>query len=408
MQNKTKNLNQNSEQNQNQEKSKKNWQKPICLALNIALLFLIIVSPFIWIMRDGLGPNAYDSNGLEALYRFFMTFYFGPLFLIIFCLRLFIGGCSHCYEKKSPQKEPFSRIVVKIFLAILLLTGLVAIIIGGVFNYKIAHNQTALSEKQVVLITDKTEYQTGEEVKLTVGNNLEEKIFFGIVSLEEYQNNSWTQIVKDIYCECNAKCEKLGFSIKASYSNNYFWNQKIGLCNDLTFGKKLRFKIRLWNNPSDMRERIYYSNEFTIKEKSALDTSNWQTYRNEEYGFEVKYPENLKIYKTEMAYGQNAGYEINFMEEEKLYGTSIKIFKINQGETNKEAFDRINKVELTNVIKDKKMIAGIEAEYYRNIPSHNSYDEVFFVYNDYFYGVSKYAIGEDIFDQILSSFKFID
>ena len=35
-----------------------------------------------------------------------------------------------------------------------------------------------------------------------------------------------------------------------------------------------------------------YSNEFTIKEKSAVDTSNWQTYQNEEFGFEVKYPES--------------------------------------------------------------------------------------------------------------------
>ena len=104
--------------NQNQEKSKNFWQKSTYLVLNILLLFLIIASPFVWIMRDGMGPNASDSNGFEALCRFFMTFYFGPLFLIIFCLRLFIGGRSHCYKNKLLQ-------VVIIF------TVLATIIVGG-------------------------------------------------------------------------------------------------------------------------------------------------------------------------------------------------------------------------------------------------------------------------------------
>ena len=97
MPSKTRNLNQGSGRNKNQNQDK----LKIILALDMLLLCLIIFSPFVWIMRDGLGPNASVSNGFEALYRFFMTFYFGPLLLIIFCLRLTVGRCRHCYKSKS-------------------------------------------------------------------------------------------------------------------------------------------------------------------------------------------------------------------------------------------------------------------------------------------------------------------
>jgi len=150
----------------------------------------------------------------------------------------------------------------------------------------------------------------------------------------------------------------------------------------------------------------------TFKFIEKDNTSDWQTYRNEEFGFEVKYPEEFEMHETETVFtrsnNQITGYAINLLEPERLYGTSIRIFKIDQGETAEEAFDRIHKVQLTNVTKDKKTIAGIEAEYYKNIPGHNSYDEVFFIYDDYFYGISKHAIEEETFDQILFTFKFTD
>ncbi|MCK5320400.1 PD40 domain-containing protein [Candidatus Parcubacteria bacterium] len=135
------------------------------------------------------------------------------------------------------------------------------------------------NQEEVVLTTDKTEYQTGEEVKLTIENNLDEEITFGIISLEMETDkweealseeneiiidNVFDEFVKDIYCDCNAECKKLPLSIKLNSSEEYIWDQKIGLCSELPLNKKLRFKIKSWNSGY-----INYSNEFIIKGDSA-------------------------------------------------------------------------------------------------------------------------------------------
>jgi hypothetical protein len=56
-------------------------------ACTVLLLFwLAVVGPFAWILRDGLGPNAVDSTGWYALARFLMTFFWGPIALVLLAL----------------------------------------------------------------------------------------------------------------------------------------------------------------------------------------------------------------------------------------------------------------------------------------------------------------------------------
>lgn len=50
------------------------------------LVWLIGAGGFVWVLRDGLGPDATRTTGVEALERMFGMFYWGPVclaFLIV-------------------------------------------------------------------------------------------------------------------------------------------------------------------------------------------------------------------------------------------------------------------------------------------------------------------------------------
>ena len=227
--------------------------------------------------------------------------------------------------------------------------------------------------EEVIITTDKTEYEQGEMIKITIENNSdkEQKVSYPPYIIEEFKNNNWIEI-KQIWCPCGVFCEEVEWLfIKSEDELEYEWNQQKSWCNDLEFltypetisaqvsiGKYRIKSIKIGFPDSENHETIY-SNEFTIKEKSALDArcgekvkfdspcylsriiegyefdpvlnkckeitvyggcsfetpfesleecqevcekkendvSNWQTYRNEELGFEFKYPEDLLIWR---------------------------------------------------------------------------------------------------------------
>lgn len=53
----------------------------LLILVHAALLCWIFLAPFAWILRDGLGPDAVDSRGWEALRRSFNCMGWGPILL---------------------------------------------------------------------------------------------------------------------------------------------------------------------------------------------------------------------------------------------------------------------------------------------------------------------------------------
>ncbi len=53
------------------------------VAWGLLAFWLVGIGPLCWILRDGLGPNSVESSGWHALIRFNLTFFWGPVALLL-------------------------------------------------------------------------------------------------------------------------------------------------------------------------------------------------------------------------------------------------------------------------------------------------------------------------------------
>ncbi|WP_152052422.1 hypothetical protein [Tautonia marina] len=54
----------------------------------LIVFWVLLVGPFCWILRDGLGPDAVESQGMLAVSRWLGTFFWGPVLGGLVALRL--------------------------------------------------------------------------------------------------------------------------------------------------------------------------------------------------------------------------------------------------------------------------------------------------------------------------------
>jgi hypothetical protein len=158
-----------------------------------------------------------------------------------------------------------------------------------------------------------------------------------------------------------------------------------------------------------------------------VDISTWQTYRNEERGFEVKYPNNFEILKG--PYGA-----VSFHKKE---GTALSedAFDVSVSDRNQssnyyggknptiQSLDAYADSLAKNSVKTRKVIISenevLEVVFGdgEGIVQIATEPDIFmakrryaFIYNDFFYTVEYFSNDSEfinIFDQMLSTFKFI-
>lgn len=72
--------------------------------MGCATLFLVFCAgPVVWILKDGMGPDATDSSGLESLERMFWTFYWGPA--TVAAMGMLLGTLYWRFRLSRPAKS---------------------------------------------------------------------------------------------------------------------------------------------------------------------------------------------------------------------------------------------------------------------------------------------------------------
>ncbi|MBU3925325.1 protease complex subunit PrcB family protein [Patescibacteria group bacterium] len=142
------------------------------------------------------------------------------------------------------------------------------------------------AEKGITISTDKTEYEQEETVKIIIKNNSKKEFaiyqrYGGSFSfmVEKMNNGEWKEIINTEECSCGAVCEAPQYIILESGEMiDDGWDQKEIICDSLNnpISKQAipgKYRIKIILNPlyKSKNLKTIYSNEFTIKEKTAAD-----------------------------------------------------------------------------------------------------------------------------------------
>ena len=144
-------------------------------------------------------------------------------------------------------------------------------------------------------------------------------------------------------------------------------------------------------------------------EPEVVDMSTWQTYHNDEFGFEVKYPSGFIFKELNRVADGDLGlrqreFAVSIANESEGVSAifSVRAFDSSQGWCTGDFFEKGGFVHVDGVMKEKCLepeFGGIEQEVYSVILGQHNGLYVDFLCNK----IDSFAC-----DQILSTFRFVD
>ena len=301
MSNKTQNLNQNSRSNKNQKRSSK--KEPFSLmtvkTLLAVLLFtgmgvIIIGGGYIIVRYTIISPNKIDMSITNPVIETQCEIdsdcklaYTGSNICLPCDTSIEEYKCLSLEETKKIEEKRFKRMVDDNIFCERCLEKPQHICVCS--NGKCEKVKEGLIE-EVTVATDKMEYEQGENINFTLYNNYNRSIWYvpgtphcNTVPCDtiphkiyKYFNSSW----EEAYCwgrTCSEDTIGSPFykELSANNSTSFYWKQDLydyytGTSN-IEAGKYKILMIYRENSTEDSLDNEVYSNEFTIKEKAALD-----------------------------------------------------------------------------------------------------------------------------------------
>jgi hypothetical protein len=332
-------------------------------------------------------------------------------------------------------------------------------------------------KKEVSLTTDKIEYKQGENVNIILDTGgkeiyLQKNVFTGKILISKgyevykLQDTDWVELRINTYCGNVMVCGESGplpppcpappqpECNKITNRITWVWDQKMWeyvekTCANIPYtDEELKqvepgtYKIRVTYYDSNSCTGIpkYLETQFKITDETAnlapSEVEGWKTYRNEELGFEIKYPQNFFVESEQFHPQAPIVFIIGFADEQwkgkgvhnpAVYihvikttlsprewleenGTSISVFCGGPEEPCPEKsyfYYGVSDVKQVNI----NDIPVLQFRHYGVSGSNKS--TLFKKEPDTLYQIDAHSSGagifpQDIYDQMLSTFRFLE